>query len=344
MDTDQLKATLVGFAGAIAVLALLLYFVGVGDLMVYLGDADVGTVGLVVAVTVAWLFAWGLALRTVLGVLGRHVSPIKTFLVFSGAMFNNNVTPFGQAGGEPVTALLISEVTDSDYGTGLAAIASVDTLNFVPSIMLALLGMGYFATQTTFNARLESASIVVVGLTAVVVGGLVFGWRNHERVETAVVGVGARLARFAGEYVPRVSDPGREAVEKRVGHFFEAIERVATNPRGLVLALTFSALGWALQMSGLWLAFQAIGEPVSLGVVMFVVPIGAIAGMTPLPGGAGGIEAVLVFLLVAAPLDGVTKSVALAAVVIYRGAVFWVPVVLGGIVMGTVGAGARAGP
>jgi uncharacterized protein (TIRG00374 family) len=342
MDTDQLKATLLGFAGAIAVLGLLLYFVGVGDLLRYLRDADTSTVGLVVAVTVAWLFAWGLSLRTVLGVLGQHVSPIKTFLVFSGAMFNNNVTPFGQAGGEPVTALLISKVTDSDYGTGLAAIASVDTLNFVPSIILALLGMGYFATQTTFNARLESASIVVVGLAVVVVVGLVLGWRNHERVEAAVVNLGARAGRLAGEYVPRVADPGREAIETRVSHFFEAIERVATNPRGLVLALLFSALGWGLQMSGLWLAFQAIGEPVSLAAVMFVVPIGAIAGMTPLPGGAGGIEIVLVALLVAAPLPGVTESVALAAVVIYRGAVFWVPVAIGGVVMGTVGAGARA--
>jgi membrane protease YdiL (CAAX protease family) len=173
--------------------------------------------------------------------------------------------------------------------------------------------------------------------------GLVLGWRNHERVEAAVVNLGARAGRLAGEYVPRVADPGREAIETRVSHFFEAIERVATNPRGLVLALLFSALGWALQMSGLWLAFQAIGEPVSLAAVMFVVPIGAIAGMTPLPGGAGGIEAVLVFLLVAAPLPGVTESVALAAVVIYRGAVFWVPIAIGGVVMGTVGAGARAG-
>jgi uncharacterized protein (TIRG00374 family) len=342
MDTDQLKATLVGFAGAVAVLGLLLYFVGVGDLLGSLRAADTTTVGLVVVVTVAWLFAWGLALRTVLGVLGRHVSPIKTFLVFSGAMFNNNVTPFGQAGGEPVTALLISEVTDSDYGTGLAAIASVDTLNFVPSITLALLGMGYFATQTTFNERLESASIVVVGLTAGVIGGLVFAWRNHDRIEGAVVNLGTRLGRLAGKYVPRVEDPGRAGIERRVGHFFEAIERVATSPRGLVLALTFSAVGWGLQMSGLWLAFRAIGEPVSLAVVMFVVPVGAIAGITPLPGGAGGIEIVLVALLVAAPLPGVTESVALAAVVIYRGAVFWVPVVLGGVVMGTVGAGARA--
>lgn len=341
METDRLKTTLVGFAGAVAVLALLLYLVGIGDLLQYLGQADRSTVGLVIVVTVGWLFAWGLALRTVLGVLGESVSPLQTFLVFAGATFNNNVTPFGQAGGEPVTALLISEVTDTEYGTGLAAIASVDTLNFVPSISLALVGVAYFASTTTLGDRLETAATVVVVLAVVVGGGLAVAWRSHERLEAGVVNRFSRVAGWAGEHVPRVSDPGREAIKRRVSHFFEAIERVATNPRGLALALGFSGLGWFLQMLGLWLAFQAIGEPVSFPVVMFVVPIGAIAGMTPLPGGAGGIEAVLVFLLVAAPLPGVTESVALAAVVIFRGAVFWVPIAIGGVVMGTVGAGAR---
>jgi uncharacterized membrane protein YbhN (UPF0104 family) len=96
-------------------------------------------------------------------------------------------------------------------------------------------------------------------------------------------------------------------------------------------------------MVGLWLAFRAVGVPIPLSITLFVVPIGAIAGVTPLPGGAGGIESVLVVLLVAAPLPGVTKSVALAAVVVFRGAVYWVPVVLGGVVTAAVGVRANAG-
>jgi uncharacterized protein (TIRG00374 family) len=341
MDTDRLKTTLVGFGGAIAVLALLLYLVGVGDLVEQLSRADRSTVGLVILVTLGWLFAWGLALRTVLGVLGEQTSAVRTFLVFSGAMFNNNITPFGQAGGEPVTALLISQTTDTEYGTGLAAIASVDTLNFVPSISLALIGAGYFATEVTFSQDLRLATGAVVVLAATVAIGAILLWRNRDRVEESAIGLFGRVGDLLGRHVPGVSAPSREAVKRRVDHFFEAIERVAANPRGLALALGYSALGWLLQMAGLWLAFEAIGVPVKLSIIMFAVPMGAIAGVTPLPGGAGGIESVLVFLLVAAPLPGVTESAALAAVVIYRGAVYWVPVVLGGIVMGTVGAGAR---
>jgi len=342
MDTDQLKTTLLGFGGAIAVLALLLYLVGVGDLVEQLSRADTSTAGLVVLVTLGWLFAWGLSLRTVLGVLGEKVSSIRTFLVFAGAMFNNNVTPFGQAGGEPVTALLVSRTTDTEYGTGLAAIASVDTLNFVPSISLALVGAAYFATEVTFSQNLRFATAAVVALAVVVaVGGLLL-WRNRDRIEEHAVGLFDRVGGWIGRNVPGVSAPSRDAITRRVDHFFEAIDRVAASPRGLALALGFSALGWLFQIAGLWLAFEAIGVSVKVSVLMFVVPMGAVAGVTPLPGGAGGIESVLVFLLVAAPMPGVTQSVALAAVVIYRGAVYWVPVVLGGIVMGTVGAGIRS--
>ncbi|MFC6726593.1 flippase-like domain-containing protein, partial [Halobium palmae] len=149
MDGRRLRTTVLGFLATFLVFAALFAVVGVDDLANTLSRADAGVVALVVFATVCWLAAWSMALRTVLGVLGVDLPPHKAFLVFAGAMFSNNVTPFGQAGGEPVTALLISRVADAEYERGLAAIASVDTLNFVPSITLALAGVTYFATETT---------------------------------------------------------------------------------------------------------------------------------------------------------------------------------------------------
>ena len=123
--------------------------------------------------------------------------------------------------------------------------------------------------------------------------------------------------------------PDADGIERRIGGFFEAIERIATNPRGLALALGLSALGWFFQSVGLWLAFEAIGSSVPFYV-------GAIAGATPLPGGAGGIEAVLIGLLQAFP--GIGIAPATAAVIIFRGSVYWVPTAIGGVVMSVVGA------
>ena len=338
MDRDQLRATALGFLGAFAVLAVMLYIVGIDDLLTQLSRADTGRVLLVIGFTVAWLAAWAIALRTVLGVLGVELSAVKSFLVFNGAMFSNNVTPFGQAGGEPVAALLISKTADTEYEQGLAAIASVDTLNFVPSITLALIGAGYFATETTFGTRLRFATAIVVAI-AVAVPVLVYvGWQHRYTLERRVVSAFTPVVQRLTGVIPGITIPDPAAIESRIGHFFGAIERVATDREGIALSLAASTLGWAFQMLGLWFAFEAIGASIPLSAVLFVVPMGAIAGVTPLPGGAGGIEAVLVAVLSALPGVAIAPGTALAAVVIYRGAVYWVPVLIGGTVVGVVGA------
>ena len=273
---------------------------------------------------------------------------VSSFLLFSGATFANNVTPFGQAGGEPITAFLISRVTDAEYERGLAAIASVDTLNFVPSITIALLGAGYFATEVALGANRSVLVAVggVVGLAVVVPTLVYLGWRRRYGLEARIVDGLTPVIRVLARRLPRVPVPTPEGIENRIDGFFRAIERVAANPRQLAVALAASTAGWLCQTLALRVAFEAIGVSVPLSVVFVVVPIGAIAGVTPLPGGAGGIETVLVLLLLAAPLPQVTEPVAVAAVVIFRGAVYWIPVLVGGTVVAWIGTGfgVRAGP
>jgi len=337
MNGAQLRTTILGFLGTFAILGLLLYFVGVEGFVREIRRADTATVALVVPVTLGWLAAWGFGLRTVLDVLGVDVSFLKSFFILNGAMFSNNITPFGQAGGEPVTALLISKVADTEYERGLAAIASVDSLNFVPSIVLALGGAGFYATQTSFGRRLRLATVAIVVLSVAVPLAGFFGWRNRKKLQHAIARILAPILRFVTRVAPVDVSLSRETLKSRVGEFFGSIERVATNRRGLALALAASTVGWVCQMVALWLAFVAIGSPVPFSVLLFVVPVGAIAGVTPLPGGAGGIEAVLVGLLTSLPGAGVTSGTALAAVVIFRGAVYWVPIAIGGGVVSVVG-------
>ena len=348
MVRATLRATVVGFAAAAAVFAVLFTLVGVDDLVATLRAAETGAVALVVVATLAWLLAWAVSLYTVLGMLGVDLSYPSSFLLFSGATFANNVTPFGQAGGEPITAFLISRVTDAEYERGLAAIASVDTLNFVPSITIALLGAGYFATEVALGANRSVLVAVggVVGLAVVVPSLVYLGWRRCYGLEARLVDGLTPVIRVLARRLPRVPVPTPEGIEDRIDGFFRAIERVAANPRQLAVALAASTVGWLCQTLALRVAFEAIGVSVPLSVVFVVVPIGAIAGVTPLPGGAGGIETVLVLLLLAAPLPQVTEPVAVAAVVIFRGAVYWIPVLVGGTVVAWIGTGlgVRAGP
>jgi uncharacterized protein (TIRG00374 family) len=335
MPLDR-RATIAGFLGAIAALGTLAYLVGVGDLLRSLSMARTTVAAGVLVVAVVWMTAWALALRTVLGALGAGVSRVQATAVYAGVLFANNVTPFGQAGGEPISALLISEVADTEYETALAAIASADSLNFVPSTAIGLVGVTYFSVTVAVGDRLRWAAAAVAGLAVALPALGYLGWRYRDRVEAAIVGLLAPVVRVVGRCVPRLEPPSSGAVEHRVDGFFGAIAVVGTDRRTLLAAVGFSTLGWLAQAVALWLALYAVGVLAPVAAVLVAVPVGAIAGVTPLPGGLGGIEAVLVALLV--PLAGVSAATAAAAVVLHRGAIYWLPTLLGSGVVSALGA------
>jgi uncharacterized protein (TIRG00374 family) len=335
MDGDRLS-TLVGFLAALAVLALLVWLIGVDGVIDALARTDRSVLPAILLAAVVWLSAWGLALWTVLKAIGTPISAPKAVFVFSAAVFANNITPFGQAGGEPVSAMLISSVADSEYESGLAAIASVDTLHFVPSITCMVVGLVYVvagAAQLTRNVVVAAGG--AVALVAVILTLAVVGWRNQDRVEAALAGLVTPLLALLGRLIPGRQPPERADVERRIDGFLMAVGRVAQDRRTLVTAMGFSALGWLALSTSLWLSLYALGHAVPFAATLFVVPVGSIAGTTPLPGGLGGLETAFIALLI--PTAGVPASVATAAVLVHRGATYWLPTLFGGGAAAVIG-------
>jgi uncharacterized protein (TIRG00374 family) len=326
--TRNLKATVAGFVGALGVFVILFWGIDVEHFLMTLSHVRLDILGVILLIAVCWLIAWGLSLRTVLGVLGVMLSIRKAFLLYASALFANNITPFGQAGGEPVAAVFISRLSDTDYETGLASIASVDAIHFAPSITFALLGLTYYAIFVTVGQYIQLAAIVVVALAVVIPVVLFLAWRYRYSIERHAVNSLTPLFQYVGRIVPRLTPPSAEAIERRIEAFFAVLERIATDRRGLLIALTFSALGWLIQMSILWLAFVALGHRIPFYVVLFAVPIANIASIVPFPGGLGAIETVFTILLVSA--TPVTRAVVLAAVLIHRTIIYALPVVIGG--------------
>ena len=335
MDLD-LRATAAGFLGAVAALGVLAHLVGIGDLLFALSLARLDVVAALVVMAAVWVVAWALALRTVLVALGAAVSPWRASAVYAGVLFANNVTPFGQAGGEPVSALIVAESAGNEYETALAAVASADSLNVVPSTALGLAGVAYLSVTVAVGDRLRVAGAAVGALAVALPAAGYLAWRARARLEAAAVAAIVPAAWVVGRTVPRLEAPTRDAVATRVDGFFRAIEVVGADRRTLGVALGFSTLGWLAQAAALWLSLYAVGVVAPVAAVLVAVPVSAIAGVTPLPGGLGGVEAVLIALLV--PLAGVTAATAAAAVFLHRGAIYWLPTLLGGGVAAALGA------
>ncbi|MFB6166167.1 MAG: YbhN family protein [Haloarculaceae archaeon] len=336
MDGDR-SATLLGFLGAVVVLLVLFWLVGIDEVLAVLSGARAPIVALVLCVAVVWLSSWGMALHTVLAVLDVPVPRVRSILLFTAAIFSNNVTPFGQAGGEPLSALLISQAADSEYETGLAAIASVDALHFVPSVGLALLGVTYFAVETvTLGRNLLIATGAVIGLALAIPVAAFVGWRYRYELEASVVRLLTPVIRAVGRVLPGREPAAHDVIERRIEGFFAAIDRVAASRRTLAAALGYSLSGWVALSVSLWLSVYALGTAIPLAAALVVIPVGSIAGVTPLPGGLGGVEAAFVVLLIST--TGIGAATASAAVVIHRVATYWLPTLIGGGTAAALGA------
>lgn len=71
-------------------------------------------------------------------------------------------------------------------------------------------------------------------------------------------------------------------------------------------------------------------------MVLVAIPVGAMASITPLPGGLGGVAAVIGGL-VAATTGGISTATVAAAVLIHYGATYVFPTMVGGGVAAVLG-------
>jgi putative heme transporter len=92
------------------------------------------------------------------------------------------------------------------------------------------------------------------------------------------------------------------------------------------LALLGTVGWWAVNIAVLYAAFRAFGSAPPLAVLVQAYFVGMLANLLPLPGGIGGVDGGMIGALVA---FGVSGSLALVAVLVYRLFAFWLPTIPG---------------
>jgi hypothetical protein len=326
VQRDVLATTVAGLVTALAVFAALFWVVDAGEVLAAAGRADPVLLAGVGGLMLLWNVSWGLALWNVLRALDIEVPLHTALLVNAAGAFADHITPFGQAGGEPVTAWLLNQTAETDYEVSLASIASLDAINVVPSLTFATVGALYYTTTaagTGLGALPAAVLAVTVGLSVTVT----VVWRYRATVRRPLGASVGAVGRYVLGAVPRVS---YDAVAERIEGFLDALARVAVSRRRLAAAVGCSGVGWGLQAVGLWVTFLALESTVPLYVPFFVIPLGKVGSVLPTPGGLGGTEAVNVTLL--SVLTGAAAPTIAAAVTIHS---------VGGYIL-TTGVGAAA--
>ena len=322
LDRRTVAKIAVGFVVAVVLLWLLAVAIGTGDIRRELARADPRWLAAGCLSTAVGLVAWAKAWQVVLRVVGVPVPFRKLVVTYYAATFANYVTPMGQAGGEPFIAYVLSRDTDASYEDSLASVVTADLLNLLPFFSFAAVGMSVLAVEANLPARLEpvAGALVVFAVGAPLVAAV--GWRFRHRIGRAVLRLVAPVTRRTRRFKI-------ESVRERMRDLNTAFERIAADRRALAYALVFSYVGWLFFALPLYFAVLTVGSSISLLLVFFIVPASTLAGLTPSPGGLGGVTAALVVLLGA--LAGFSTATGYAVATVYRVASYWFAVLVGGL-------------
>ena len=98
--------------------------------------------------------------------------------------------------------------------------------------------------------------------------------------------------------------------------------------RGRNPALVGAVAWWGFDIAVLWSAFHAFGGAPPTAVVVMSYFIGMLGNVLPLPGGIGGVDGAMIGAFSA---FGISPSLAVVSVLVYRAFAFWLPTLPGAV-------------
>jgi hypothetical protein len=319
-----LKRVIFGFIISILSVGLIVTFVGFEQVIDSLSRADSRYLILALLMIFGWILCWS----TVFYIFTRRLSLgfgfVGSTLTYTTVLMANAVTPFGQAGGEPVAAAFVKNVADKEYEECLAIISVVDILNFTPAIVLFSISSLLIQLNNNLGQLFQKVTLLFASVTVVVLVSLGLIYTNRDKVESGIVGSLSYINNKLKQ-IPVIPTTDNQQIEDSVSEFRENLSKIISSPSDIIIPALFSILGMAFQSIALLFSLKSLGLDVPISSVLFAVPVAGLASVLPLPGGSGGIESVMIIILhvYTSPVEDIT-----AGVVIMRSGVFWIPIVV----------------
>jgi len=274
---------------------------------------------------IAALYAYSLLTRAAMGDAGHLVSAWRVFRIQMSTKALSSIVPGGSAAGSALgyRLLTLSGVPGPDAGFALATagLGSAVVLNLVfwaslvVSIPIRGVNGGY--------ATAAIAGVIIMGFAGTLVFGLLEGQGRAERVLRWI----ARKLRF---------DENRAAAGVR--HIGGRLEELAADRQLLGRVVGWAAANWLLDAAALWVFLRAFGATTDVDALLVAFGLANVLAVIPItPGGLGVVDVTLSGALVG---FGLPSDTALLGVAAWRLAQFFFPIVLGGILYGSL----RVGP
>lgn len=318
----------VGLLGiSVLILLVMLWFVGIDQVINALRIAKLEFIALAIAFQVATYYLFALRWKILNNLVDIDVSIKSLVPMVLVGLAVNNITPSGRGGGEPVRAYILSREKNYPMEETFATVVAdraLDTFPFVVLAVLTIVGMTFYFEMDLW---LLLVMVFVVALIVVVLIFLIYMSINPKfgkRVDGWIIGLVRR-------FYKKNSEELEEKIHGVIAGFQDTMKMVIYNRKVLYIALPLSFVIWIFEILRVYFVFLAFGAVVSPILIGEVFILASLVGMIPLlPGGLGAVDGMMILFYSAA---GITPSVSAAATVIERLISFWMATIIGMVIL-----------
>ena len=269
-------------------------------------------------------FAYSFAFAAV----GEHMKPRSTLPLVFGTFFMNTIAPSLNLAG---TTLVVDDARRRGIAPGKATSAALLMQITIDSAFATIMLVAFILLALT--AGLSPVwfllGLLVIALVSVMILILVLGRKRPALVLRFLRPVERLVNRMRVKFKKDPLDPW---VEKTVGSFSDAAGLIAHNPKATAKSFGCSLIASACELACFSLVGIGFGVAVPEALICGYVVATLFAMISITPQGVGVVEAAVV---VAFTSFGQSSAAGLSIALVYRGIVFWMPFLVGAILIQT---------
>ena len=321
------KKTLFFLGLSIVILAVMLYLVGIDQVIEALKLAKMGFIAIAIALQIFTYYLYTLRWKILNNLADMDVGIKKLLPMVLVGLAVNNITPSGRGGGEPVRAYILAKENNYPMQETFATVVADRALDTFPFVLLAVLTIIGMALYFDFDLWLLILMILAVTAIVIILILLIYMSINPnfgKRVDGWIIGLVRR-------FYKKNSEELEDKIHNVISGFQDTMKLVIYNKKVMYYALPLSFIIWIFEILRVYFVFLAFGAHVNPVVIGEVFILACLAGMIPLlPGGLGAVDGIMIIFYSAA---GITASISAAATVIERLISFWMATILGLVIL-----------
>jgi uncharacterized protein (TIRG00374 family) len=254
-------------AGLVAFIVYFVFYVDIDQVAQTISQTNLAIYSLAFVSYLMFTFCSALVWRSLLGSLAVKITRRKAFLyTWVGLFFDATVPQLGWSA-EISKTYLFSK--DSQTETGRVGASVVGQKIFTMTITVGALSAGLLLLLIRYSLPLSIALLIglILGLSIITLG-LVYYVSLKATATKTLLQWAVRVAKFFRKSWNPQSFT--EKAQEMLGRFHGGMEQLRANPRGLIAPIIYAVLGFAFEVSIMFLAFAALGQPVPVDVVLIV--------------------------------------------------------------------------